>query len=285
MRHCPIIFSMAISVAIPVTCIADDVRVTGRVISNVDSPVPSATVHCFGDGRPLTLTPQSVQLSMIDFVVPAFGGTHLTCTISAPRFKSVERTVPVVKGSATIGTVKVPSLPTLALRAAVVGRSADGYFTYVDLLMQNEAPQAIAIRQLDILGTARYRTECLDPRPALVFTLSDLTPIYRTKNTSDSVAVEIDSPPNNWKEQVLATATLERLGCQQNRIKMIIPYLFSLDPNEQHKIRVAVPATWSELKKGGKQPVPLYQWEMLSLEFLLDDGSRIESSIKTPMKK
>ena len=271
-------------IATATSAFASDVWITGLVTSESDGMVQTASVECFDRGQRLTQAPVPALFGQIKFKIQGFVGTHLRCSVSAPKYDTRDKTALVVNDKADLGKIGLVRKRGLLLKKPVLMRSGDSAYTIVDLFVENEASRIIEVRQVDVSGTARATTECLDPRPALIFKINTTAGVNTSKSEYGSVQVEIDSPPANWNEKILASGTLELLGCNQSRIKLTIPYLVPMPPNEKQKIRIAIPTKLTDERNARVQTLRLDKWEQLRIDFLLGDGESISASLgmKTP---
>jgi hypothetical protein len=265
------------------TSAAASIQVVGAIRGRVGLPPPTASVVCYANGTRATALPESSGLTgTVSFAIQGISATHVSCRFSARGYFPLERTVVIVRDRASFGTIDLVPAPTLALSPIVVVQSLDGKYTYLDTEFNNESSKAIQINALQIRGSAHASTGCFDPRPALVYRLQESLPIQRGSTVLGETpfGVAVEGAESALKDEVQATGSLEKLGCDQARLRLDIPYLIPLAAGERGKVRVAIPQTFHGLAGTDEQRIVFSGWERLSLSFSLGDGSLVEIGLR-----
>ncbi|MEA3029174.1 MAG: hypothetical protein QOJ53_1431 [Sphingomonadales bacterium] len=250
---------------------------SARIVDNRDAPIPSATLTCYGDGDRITPSPLPADLRGAVRSQIAFAGTHVRCRASAPGYDAVERTVLAADRRLDVGTMRLERTASLVLGPLLAVRTPNGSHTILEAFAENQSNHAWQVRQVEIAGSARIATSCLDARPAIIFNISDRVPI----SVGGTADLPVDTTlSTGWNEQILATGTVTRLGCDQVRISIVIPYLFVLNAGERQKLRIAVPTSLRQSGQNHRQMLDLSAWEALRLSLVGPGESRADTGLR-----
>jgi hypothetical protein len=172
----------------------------------------------------------------------------------------------VANGTADAGTITMTGAKGLAATAFVVSQSADEKRTQLDVFVQNDGTQPVAVTSVRVQGMRKKETTCLDSTPGLQFIIVD-------QLWAGRVAAQIEQA--KAADSVSANGNFLQLGCDQQQIDITVPYPFSLDPGERTKLRVAVPSVLRSSQQAGPVTVRLDEFALISMTLNPDKGPAV----------
>lgn len=258
-----------------------EVVITGIILSSTGEVILGAQVAVLAGDTRLTPIPQPVSLlGKFEVRLSDFSGSHVSCEFSAAGFITHRRTVVVNGANANAGTVQLARLKGLSLGSPSLTSTGGGKMHIMDVFVHNQSAMEVEIKRLELVGTARKRTKCIDYSPAISFTISDRMAIRRDSQDGGQASVLVEVPPSNWKEQVDARGSLEKLPCDQLRLQLSLNVALQIRSGAREKLRVAIPSVFKPGDQAAQAPpVNLQTWEQLLLRLKLSDGSSVEATV------
>ncbi len=256
--------------------VAASLRITGKVTDPAGEPLASAAVMLSGSGGNLLPSAKPVDiLGNFDILLPDWSGAYVHCLVSAPGYAPSQKNMLITGNQAQIGEIRLAALSPLEITSLTIAPTSDGKYFLLDAFVRAQAKRAARVQEIQIEGTSRKATACLEYAPALTATVSDT---IRVEGGEERTAVTVRSTAEAAADAISATVQLELLPCRQVRLRLTAPLSVKL-ATEEKKLRVVlhkVMRVKSE-KSGSTDLISIDQWEHLVLRLHLSDGTRTEA--------
>lgn len=249
----------------------------GRVIASDGTVVTGANMVLIDGTTPLDRIPQPIDLSgQFKLVLNSFNKSHLTCEVRAEGMIPRRITISVQGGSVNLGTVKMTRLRTFTASNLKILTAADSHHHYLDVLLTNETAAEVQVSEIEVVGTGRRLTNCIDYSPSMSINVSEAIVISR-ELSNPVIKTEVHVPSEQFVDRIQSTGIIEQLPCHQKRIQIQIPLLARFQPRRTEKVRVVIPTVFWQSNKQNIV-IDLRLWEMVALRFVLEDKTVVVST-------
>ena len=262
------------------TAQARPVQITGRVLT--EGGPAATTITCTAVGEALLSLPEPVGLGgRYSLSMESGNASHVSCTTSAKGFKPGVVTGLIADGKAHLETLALVRSTTLSIEAVLKqSLASEGDATGVAVLLANHGASDVAVAELSVAATAHEQTTCFDPRPTLIFDFAPRLAFQMTSPSQGTAKGHFEWPQGNLRESVSATVKLEKMGCDQQRLLIRIPYPFNVPRDSSLWLRFVLPARIAA--QGGTEgkavDILLFGWEQIQADVRLADGTTLSKA-------
>lgn len=244
---------------------AQSFQVVARVVDTAGVAIPTARVRIYNGANLLVREPQSVDLrGRFALSVTAREDVRaIRCVVTARGFDNAEEVAPVMERRADCGFIRLRHTVAPRFAAVTAHVSDDNRYVVFDAIIDNPLQRTAIIDTFRLQGSAKMRTNCIDLRPDVVFTISDRGSLNEQSTFTGLSSVE--EPATTWRESFPILGTIIKRSCDQILVAINIPKAVQIDAGKQSRIQFRLPKRLALLNGGETFAIEFDNFERLRI--------------------